>query len=112
METQSLYEVLGVSQGATAKDIKRAYRKLAMEFHPDRAASPQGKNQNTQIFLRIHNAYVTLSDPHDRAQYDRQISAQVRGFSGQTWSSASYQRAPTYGTWRGRGRSWETDQCW
>jgi len=112
-ETQSLYEVLGVSQGATAKDIKRAYRKLAREFHPDHAASAQGKNQNTQIFLQIHDAYLTLSDPHDRALYDRQLSAQVRGFAGQAWSGGSCQQAPTYGSWRGHvGRSWETDQCW
>lgn len=113
METQNLYEILGVSQSATVKDIKWAYRKLAREFHPDHAASPQGKNQNTQIFLRIHDAYVTLSDPHDRVQYDRQVSPQVRGFAGQTWKSGSYQRAPTYKSWCGHvGQNWETDQCW
>lgn len=113
MERQSLYEVLGLSQGVTVKDIKRAYRKLAREFHPDHAASPEGKDQNTKIFLRIHDAYMTLSDPHDRAQYDRQLSASVRGFVGERWSSGFSQQAPTYRSgcstvWR----SWETDQCW
>jgi len=82
MEGQNLYEVLGVNRGATAKDIKRDYRKLAKAFHPDHAVSHEEKNRNTQMFVRIHNAYVTLSDPHDRARYDRQLAGQVRGFSG------------------------------
>jgi len=110
MEGQSLYELLGVSRGATAKDIKRAYRKLAGKFHPDHAASPREKDQNTQMFVRIHSAYVTLSDPHDRAQYERQLAGQVRGFPGQTWSKAT---EPGHRDWSGRmGRNWETDQCW
>jgi hypothetical protein len=112
MESKNLYEVLEISTAATAKDIKRAYRKLAREFHPDQATSPEGKNERTQMFLRIHNAYVTLSDPHDRSQYDRQLLGQVRGFSSETWSKATSGRAPAY-RYRGHvGRSWETDQCW
>lgn len=100
----SLYEVLEISPAATSAEVKRAYRKLAMVFHPDHAASTEEKKQNCQIFLRIHNAYVTLSDPHDRAQYDRQVSA------GQTWSEMStgsyrYSCGPVR-------QSWETDQCW
>lgn len=109
-QSLSLYEVLGVSRDATAKDIKRAYRKLAGEFHPDHAASPQEKDRNTQMFVRIHTAYLTLLDPHDRAQYDRQLVGQVRGFAGQGWSKAA---EPGYRNWSGRmGRNWETDQCW
>lgn len=110
MEGQNLYEVLGVGQGVLAKDIRRAYRELAKTFHPDQAASDQEKNRNTQMFVRIHNAYVTLSDPHDRAQYDRQLAGRVRGFAGQTWSKVT---EPSNRDWRGRvGRNWETDQCW
>lgn len=112
MESRNLYEVLAISPAATAKDIKRAYRKLAREFHPDHAASPQEKNESTQMFLRIHNAYVTLSDPHDRAQYDVQLWGQVRGFAGQTWSKVTNGRAPAYRYCGRMGRSWETDQCW
>lgn len=110
MEGQNLYEVLGVGPGVTAKDIRRAYRKLAKTFHPDHAASHEEKKQNTQMFVRIHNAYVTLSDPHDRTQYDRQLAGRVRGFARQTWSKAT---EPSCRDWRGRvGRNWETDQCW
>jgi len=112
MESKNLYEVLEISPAATAKDIKRAYRKLAREFHPDQATSPDGKNESTQMFLRIHNAYVTLLDPHDRAQCDRQLWGQVRGLAGQTWSKATNGRAPAYGYCGHMGLSWETDQCW
>jgi len=112
IKSKSLYEVLEINPAAVAKDIKMAYRKLARQFHPDHAASPEEKNQNTQIFLKIHNAYVTLSDPHDRAQYDRQLLAPVRGFAGQTWRKASNGQPPSY-TYCGHvGRSWESDQCW
>lgn len=109
MKSKNLYEVLKISPAATAEDIKRAYRRLAREFHPDHAAFPEEKNRNTQLFLQIHNAYVTLSDPHDRARYDRQLWGQVRGLGGKTWGKARL----GYRDWSGRvGRNWETDQCW
>jgi hypothetical protein len=111
MQSKNLYKILEINPAATAKDIKRAYRKLAREFHPDQATSPEAKNESTQMFLRIHNAYVTLSDPHDRAQYDRQLLGQVRGFAGQTWSKATNGQAPAYRYCGHVGRSWETDQC-
>lgn len=111
-KSKNFYEVLEISPSATTKEIRKAYRTLAREFHPDQATSPQGKIERTQIFLRIHNAYVTLSDPQGRCQYDRQISGEVRGFAEQTWGKATGERAPTY-RYHGRvGRSWETDQCW
>lgn len=112
MKSKNLYEVLEISPVATAKDIKRAYRKLAKEFHPDHAATSQAKYKNTQMFLTIHNAYVTLSNPHDRVQYDRQLSAPVRGLGGQTWSNVTIGRPPAYRYCGHTGRSWESDQCW
>lgn len=112
MKSKNLYDVLEISPTAVANDIKRAYRKLARQFHPDHAASPEEKNQKTQIFLKIHNAYVTLSDPNDRAQYDRQLSAPVRGFAGQTYGKATSARPPAYRYSGHMGRSWESDQCW
>jgi hypothetical protein len=109
MKSKNLYEVLEISPAATAKDIKRAYRKLARKFHPDHAAFPEDKNWNTRMFVRIHNAYVTLSDPHDRARYEWQLWGEARGFCGKTWNKASV----GYRDWSGRvGRNWETDQCW
>lgn len=116
VKSKNLYEVLQINPAATAKEIKRAYRRLAREFHPDHVASPQDKNKNTQMFLNIHNAYVTLSDSCDRAGYDRQLSAQMRVPIARTMSNKSFDRGEAiYGyscDRRRKGRSWETDQCW
>src|SRR5256885_16223493 len=61
-----LYGVLGVEPGASEDDIKRAYRQLARELHPDVNGDPQAE----QRFKEITAAYDTLSDPVRRRQYD------------------------------------------
>jgi molecular chaperone DnaJ len=61
------YQTLGVFRDATADDIKRAYRKLAMEYHPDRNASGDAETK----FKELSEAYQVLSDPDKRAHYDR-----------------------------------------
>lgn len=58
------YETLGVSKGASAEEIKSAYRKLAMKFHPDRDGGDEAKFKEIQI------AYDVLSNPEKRQQYD------------------------------------------
>lgn len=65
---QDFYEVLGVKRDATADDIKKAYRKLALQFHPDR--NPGDKTAEEK-FKRISEAYEVLSDAQKRAQYDQ-----------------------------------------
>lgn len=62
------YETLGVAKGASADDIKRAYRKLAMQFHPDR--NP-GDKSSEQKFKDVNHAYDILKDEQKRAAYDR-----------------------------------------
>lgn len=62
------YEILGVSRNATQTDIKRAYRRLAREHHPD--VNPDDKEAE-QRFKEINEAYQVLSDPEKRAIYDR-----------------------------------------
>jgi len=61
------YEVLGLKKGADEGQIKKAYRKLALEFHPDRNA---GNKQAEEKFKKISEAYAVLSDADKRKQYD------------------------------------------
>ena len=68
MEYQDYYKVLGVSKGATDKEIKRAYRQLARKYHPD--VNPDDK-QSEERFKAINEAYEVLSDPTKRQKYDQ-----------------------------------------
>jgi molecular chaperone DnaJ len=68
MSKRDYYEVLGVPKGASAEDIKKAYRKVAMQFHPDR--NPGDKSAEEK-FKEAAEAYEILSDADKRSQYDR-----------------------------------------
>ncbi|MBU1061225.1 MAG: molecular chaperone DnaJ [Candidatus Omnitrophica bacterium] len=64
------YEILGVQKGASVDDIKKAYRSLALKYHPDRVA-PDKKKEAEERFKEISEAYAVLSDPQKRSQYDQ-----------------------------------------
>ncbi|MDB5044832.1 MAG: molecular chaperone DnaJ [Deinococcus sp.] len=72
------YELLGVARTAAPDEIKSAYRKLALKFHPDRNKEPGAAEQ----FARINEAYAVLSDGEKRAHYDRFGSAPSNGMPG------------------------------
>src|ERR1700730_4006669 len=73
------YQTLGVQRGAGDDDIKKAYRKLAMECHPDRN---NGSKESEERFKAITEAYDVLRDPNKRAVYDRYGEAGLRGGAG------------------------------
>lgn len=91
------YRVLGVSEDASADEIKKAYRKLARQYHPDR--NPDAPDAEER-FKEIQQAYDVLGDPQRRAEYDRQrrdpfAGGGFEGFSGAgREGSARYYRAP------------------
>ena len=66
-EKKDYYEVLGVPKEASEKDIKSAYRKLAMKYHPDRSDAPDAEEK----FKELSEAYAVLSDPDKRQKYDQ-----------------------------------------
>merc|ERR1712110_1240 len=74
------YEVLGVARDVTADDLKKAYRKLALKWHPDR--NLDNKAEAESQFKRISQAYQVLSDPAQRSQYDRFGSEGIAGSGG------------------------------
>lgn len=80
MATKDYYELLGVSRSASAEELKKAYRKLAMQYHPDR--NPNNKEAEKK-FKEINEAYDVLRDDQKRAAYDR--------FGHSAFSGAGYQ---------------------
>ena len=72
MPSKNYYEILGVDKQSSDEDIKKAYRKLAMKYHPDRfsGASEAEKKNAENKFKEISEAYSVLSDKNKRQQYD------------------------------------------
>lgn len=74
------YEVLGVQRHASAEDIKKAYRKLALKWHPDK--NPENKEEAERKFKQVAEAYEVLSDAKKRDIYDKYGKEGLNGGSG------------------------------
>lgn len=72
------YEILGVSRNATDEEIKRAFRRLAFQYHPDHNKQPGAEEK----FKEINEAYEVLSDPEKRANYNRYGHVATQGWTG------------------------------
>ena len=73
------YKTLGVERSAGSAEIKKAYKKLAMQYHPDRN---KGDKKAEEKFKEINEAYQVLSDPEKKKNYDQFGSADFSGFAG------------------------------
>jgi curved DNA-binding protein len=95
MDYKDYYQILGISRSASTEEIRKAYRKLAMQYHPDR--NPDDK-QAEERFKELNEAYQVLNDPQKRAHYDRVGSAYSNwqrrgapsgGFDWNQWASGA-----------------------
>ena len=80
MEFKDYYQILGVSRDASQKDIRKAYRKLAQKYHPDRSKEPGAEDR----FKEIGEAHDVLKDPEKRVKYDRYGAAWKAAAQGQS----------------------------
>ena len=77
------YEVLGLNKDATEQDIKKAFRRLAMQYHPDRNKAPDAEEK----FKEINEAYAVLSDVDKRREYDKQYANEFKESLSRTHNS-------------------------
>ena len=85
MDYKDYYKILGVERSASEEDIRKAYRKLAMKYHPDR--NPNDKEAEER-FKEINEAYEVLSDQEKRKKYDAY---------GANWQQGVFQPPPDRG---------------
>ena len=103
MDYRDYYKILGVSKGASDKEIKQAYRKLARKYHPDVNHDDKGAEER---FKEINEAYQVLSDPDKRQKYDhlgsdwqrwQQSGGNADGFDWSRWTGGAPGQGGPYG---------------
>ncbi len=107
MESKNYYNILGVSKSATQDEIKKAYKKLAKEHHPD-MVDVKDKERAEKRFKEINEAYKVLSDPQKKQMYDR-FGTTNAGFGpqgrGQAGNQGFYQSGPFSYTYTTSGQN-------
>ncbi|MGD0077780.1 MAG: molecular chaperone DnaJ [Sedimentisphaerales bacterium] len=89
MEKRDYYEILGVPKNASPEDIKRAYRRMAIKYHPDK--NPDNKKEAEAKFKECAEAYEVLSDPEKRQRYDQLGHEGLRGVGMRDYSHMRWQ---------------------
>src|SRR5882672_2371164 len=87
MSKRDYYEVLGVTRTASDQDIKSAYRRLAVRFHPDKNPNDAAAEEK---FKEAAEAYTVLSDAEQRRRYDRFGHAGVSSSAGASWGAPGF----------------------
>ncbi|VVA28718.1 Hypothetical predicted protein, partial [Prunus dulcis] len=97
----TFYELLGIPESGSVTQIKQAYKLLARKYHPD-VSPPDRVEENTEKFIRVQEAYETLSDSRRRAMYDRDMARGLHlAFSAR---SCQYDEKPKRKFWSGTCR--------
>ncbi|CAH8294974.1 unnamed protein product [Eruca vesicaria subsp. sativa] len=104
-EDLSFYDLLGVTESVTLPEIKQAYKQLARKYHPD-VSPPDRVEEYTDRFIRVQEAYETLSDPRRRVLYDRDLSMGFSfSFSGRRRSRYNEEVEEEKSEWK---KKWQT----
>jgi curved DNA-binding protein CbpA len=88
------YEILGVASGASADEIRSAYRSLVGRYHPDKHQKNDLKDLAVEKLSGLNTAYETLSDPHRRAAYDRELAGGRPILGGRPRPTGTSKNAP------------------
>lgn len=91
LDNEDYYSLLNVRREASCEELKAAYRRLCMLYHPDKHRDPELKSQAERLFNLVHQAYEVLSDPQTRAIYD--IYGK-RGLEMEGWEVVERRRTP------------------
>lgn len=105
MEFKDYYTLLGISKTATAEEIKKAYRKLAVKFHPDK--NP-GNKQSEEKFKEIGEAYEVLKDPVKRKKYDT-LGSNWKQYEQNAGNDADFSQWARQGPGRSQSRTYDSD---